>query len=339
MSEKETFPEARFIKPDGMEQIVQAWGPLREGNVRYDKYVHKGHIKCLCCAASMRLQEGSVAAGGSSGSGRSSYFTPVKKHEDDCIRALRRDAPEGQKIDRTKGYRIHINTREFSSEFNKRSGVYEIGNEGHVIGINDDDLRDRETYVVKDVQDVIALMKKADGKRLVDSRVIFGNESIDWNDFCIPFDMPDRYRKLAKRAINAKGENELPFALLEIHTTKGRVFRGFSSLSNSSIPAQRIDFGRDKRGIVREIEPSADVKNRHNTHVMWGFQDADTYLVMGVVRHNTFEGDKRTIEYLNVSIDHPGQFEKTSMENIRKEARAYMGMTGQKGPKAEPSAP
>lgn len=339
MSEKETFPEARFLKPDGTEQVVQGWGPLREGNVRYDKYVHKDHIKCLCCNAAMRLQEGSAAAGGSSGTGRTSYFTPVKKHEEDCIRALHRPAPVEQKIDRTKGYRIHINTRQFSSEFNKRSGVYEVSAEGHVIAINDPDLKDREVYVVKDIQDMIALMKKADGKRLSDSKVIFGNESIDWKDFCIPFDMPARYRKLTARAITAKGEDELPFALMEIHTTKGRVFRGFSPQAGSNIPASRIDFGRDKRGIIREIEPSADIKNRDNTHVMWGFQDAGTYLVMGVVRHHTFEGDRRTIEYLNVSVDHPGQFQKASMENIRREARAYRGMAPEKGPKAAPSGP
>ena len=287
----------------------------------------------------MRFQEGSAAAGGSSATGRPSYFTPVKKHEDDCIRALHQTSPEGQKVDRTKGYRIHINTLFFSDEFNKRSGVYEVSANGHVIGINDDDLRDREIYIVRDVEDVIALMKKGNPKRLKDSKVIFGNESADWLDFCIPFNRPHRYQKLVERAIAAKSEDELPFALMEIRTMEGRVFRGFSPAKGSSIPAERIPFGRDDRGKKREIEPSADVRNRHNTHVMWAFQDPDHFLVMGVVRHNTFKGDFKTVEYLNVRIDHEGQLRKVDMENLEKEAKAAMAARAGKPPKAAPSGP
>ncbi len=334
------IPEARYIKADGLEQIIQPVGTrLRPGSAYYNRYEHKGHIKCLCCESPMRFHEGSSVAGGSSGVGARSYFAPVKKHDDDCIRSLHKPSPEGQKVDRTKGYRIHINTREFSSEFNKRSGVYEVNQDGYVTAINDPDLKDREIYVVKDVKDVVALMVKGNPRHLKDSKVIFGNESVDWLDFCIPLNREDRYRKLVDRAIAAKSEDELPFALLHIRTTEGRVFRGFEPQAGSNIPATRIPYGRDDRGKKREIEPSADVKNRHNTHVMWGFQDKGDYLVMGVVRHNTFKGDFKTIEYLNVTVDHAGQFQKVDMDNLEKEAKAAVAARRGSGPESAPSGP
>lgn len=318
--------EARFIKPDGTEQIVQAGGELRSGNVRYDRHTHEGHLKCLCCDATARLKSGRSSQAGSSAPGTSSYFT-VARHKKDCVEYLRHADPSTQKIDRTKGYRLHLNMSAFSDVFNDRSGVYEIS-EGGRITINDPDLRGRESFAVNDMKELVAFMNWADPKRLADTVPIFRNKKLDWGQFFVDMSDPAQAASLADRAKAREKGEEPPFALLKIETMRSYVGHRWGKVD--PLPLDPFDAGETKARRKREVYLQVWLDAQDVPGVRWGFHDKGEHYVLCTVRHGLRKDNGPTVrDWVNVSIRDPRQIQPTK----------FIENTPVRGAKPTPSAP
>ncbi|PZQ44892.1 MAG: hypothetical protein DI551_09150 [Micavibrio aeruginosavorus] len=321
MAYDDKISEARFIDPDtGAIKIVQLGWPLRDGNIHYVADKHKDHIRCLDCDGAMRVQEGAPSQGGSSIAAPKSYFTPRAGHDDDCVRKLRL-APDSDinvlsapKIDRKKGYRLHLNTAGISEEYNSRSGAYDIS-EGGRITITDPDLRAREAFGVRNIQELKAFMDRAKPERLADTKVIFRNIAVNWQDFYIQAkDDPYGLSLLADRAMKRQKGELPPFVLLEVATTRN--FHQGRFDPSAPAPIDAIDVSSNKRGArPRFIQLQIWLDGRQNTDIVKSFSEAGTFLVYGLARHHRHETKSKIVDTLNITIRDNGQVIRKNIEN------------------------
>jgi hypothetical protein len=128
-------------------------------------------------------------------------------------------AREPRKIDKTKGYRIHLNVRE-------HSGILPTFAQAHA-GTpmeqsrwypNDPDLADRESVSVKKLDDLLTLMQTGDHDRLANAVVLMDTHTpISWKDFFVregrKGDM-ERFADLYNRVGKIKGGDPVPVAML-----------------------------------------------------------------------------------------------------------------------------
>jgi hypothetical protein len=309
MTDDKDISEARFIKPDGTVKIVQAGGELRPGNVRYDRHTHEGHLKCLCCDAASRLKSGGASRGGSSAPNTTPPHFAVARHKKDCVDYLRHSTPSTQKVDRTRGYRLHLNMSAFSDVFNDRSGVYDISQGGRIT-INDPDLQGRESFAVNDMKELVAFMNWADPKRLADTVPIFRNKKLDWGQFFVDMSDPAAAASLADRAKARKKGEAPPFALLKIETTRSYVGHRWGKVE--PLPLDPFDGGATKARRPRDVYLQIWLDKQDMPGVTWGFHGKGEYYVLGTVRHGLEkENGPRKRDWVNVSIQDPRQIQAT----------------------------
>jgi hypothetical protein len=309
--------EARAVDPfTGKEAIVQPVGtPLKPGNRYYGGH-DKGHTYCLHCTSKVSLVEDKPGVSGSSGKGTPSYFKPVRKHDDDCIVPLRPVENRKAPVDRTKGYQINLNTAQFSDVFNQRSGVYSVRRDGSIEKLLDEDMRDRETFVVREVQDLVKFIGKADFGRIRDSRVVFQNNAVDWDEFFIRAGTPSRLKNLVERLEAHKKGTEPLFATLEVTTTAYHNPQPGRGGKVPRAPIDSIEIGRDARGMRAFARIDVYVDERNNSYVRDALLKPDTYLVMGEVRHKMLEHNNSTTHYLNITVTDSRQVMPVNIANI-----------------------
>lgn len=321
-SEDWVVPEARSRDQlSGHEIIVQPRGTrLRPGNFYYSEHEHKGYLKCLHCEAGMQFRSGLISTAGSSAAGQGATFTPTGGHEENCLRPLYRSSPGYQKVDRAKGYRIHLNVMSFSELFNDPAGVYEIS-EGGRLRIRDEDIRDRERFAVSNITDIIRLMKKGDRERLMKSVVIFGNRSVDWIDFCIiQGSTSQRFIDLSKRQLDPEAPHNFPFCVMEVHNPKTKHFAYFPTRREKVITGENVLTKVQRRALGYDIAPSIDVRG-DGKWLLEAVAEEGHYLVMGLVRARLFRGDYKDTCYLNVTMTSRDQVAKVNIANLAAEAR------------------
>lgn len=337
--------ETRRIDPaSGDVVIVQPVGtPLQPGNRYYNHLLDAGHLACLHCTAKMKFHEAQPSSGGTSGAGSPAFFKPVKKHDDDCIVPLRPAENRKSPIDRSKGYRVNINTAEYSEIFNQKSGVFDVSAKGR-LRLTDEDIRDRESFTVREVGDLVRFIEKADLSRIKPSRVVFQNNAEDWDEFFIRAGTPSRLRSLVERLENHQPGTEPLFAALEVTTTgyhnpqpRLKQGEGGSYYKTPRAPIDSIEIGRDARGKPAFARIDIYIDDKNNTHVSDALLKPDTYLVMGEVRHRSLEHKNSTTHYLSITVTDGRQIMPVNIENIYKAKLEASNRRVKKPPSFEPT--
>lgn len=216
------IPEARFILPDGTTQMVQPALPgeyLRPGRMAYDRNVHHKKLICPHCDIRVDFNKGSgLAIAGTQINGSRPHFkkAPKQDHAADCELPLLLQNKSETEIDKNAGYRIHLNTVFFGA-VDYRNPVYERTSGSHKVVANDPRLQpweetvalpngkmrivktQRESVPVKNVADIIDLMRRGELNRLKESLVV-NNVVIPWKQFAILGD--NRMRGLVARMLD-----------------------------------------------------------------------------------------------------------------------------------------
>ncbi len=299
---------ARFFNDSygGREERVQLfqWNmTLEEGHIRYGSYGTHGRLVCSHCDTAIKhVKEKKSIAGGSLRE-RHEHFETVRgeKHADDCAWGIKPHHQKRLMVDKTKGYRIHLNLPHFSEEFNeaangayrrKRGFIYELA----------DDLKDRERVVVESARELQDFMEKADKSRLNSSMVVASNRAISWEDFYITKGNVHAMKRLLARASN-RDEKASAFCMIEIETDRSYYILGERGKKlNPQITHLRE---KDLRGKKQRIDVSVNFHEaiaQHDAGAQVAFSGFERhYLVLGRVSHRRFEGDYVTIHYLNLS--------------------------------------
>lgn len=290
------IPEARFIRPNGTEIFVVPTGALIDAKeinttTHYYEPEHKGHLKCPHCDADVRFRNGSTSVRGSSEKGRRDHFAlfPGGFHDKGCDLENNPAYRRPLIVDRTKGFRIHINTSGYSDVFNEKSGVYDGGP-------LTDELRLREPVSIKSANDLVKLLERGEFERIQDSIVIFRNKQLSWNDFFIRTEEGNpRVAKLVDRLEAGEGET---FCAIVVSAEKGRFF---------SFRQRELEF--DRLPILRQddmyetVIPQVRVRNDHNTLLNAAFSMAGSYLVLAVPTSKPYDAKDERRHYLTLRLD------------------------------------
>lgn len=318
-----TMWKARLPEPDPVSgsSVVQVRGiGLEPGAQYYDPQYHKGKLCCAYCDARVHFNHGSTSVAGSF-AGRDPYFAtnPGQVHKD-CLWDFHEPSHSRQFIDPAKGYRIHLNVQEYKDVFNERSGAYTRDSKGR-LKLSDERLAGMEPLSVHSVNDLVKLLEKGRFDRINKSVVIFRNQVIEWDQFCIHHKRPERIFDLLNRASQSK-DFRAPYALIEIRTDKSHAFDGFER-GGLVVPSKPILMAeRGARGLSQEIRLSAEINNRHNSYVMESFSYGEgSYFVLGLVRHKIYQGDMKIIHYLNVTVTDAAQVAKVDLNAIAQKGK------------------
>lgn len=332
--------EARVRDMKGRVVYVQPEGtPHVPGHRYFSEQFDRGHTFCPCCTADVVYRSASVSSSGSSFRGRRAHFAlyPGGKHDAGCDILTRPYYERHLVPDRTKGFRLHINTREFSETFNDAAGVYGKDAQGRV-QIIDPDIIDRERVVIKTADDLIKFFRNAEPGRVAASKVIFRNRAIDMNDFFIRRSLDGknttRFIHLLER-LEEMPKGEETFCAMVVPVRKGvtigpqqRSVRG----EMMKIP-YRADADRPET-----IVPEIYARNRGTTHITWGFEQPGDYLVLGVPRLRTNDGDVRRFQHISITLDDPQAFARVDLKAILKNNDAVQERRAKKaGGEARPA--
>jgi len=286
--------------------------PLEHGAEYYDHHSHKGALTCAYCDAALLVRTAPVAVAGVSIKPPAMHFVtwPGAKH-DDCLWEFREQPPyERPVIDPNKGYRIHLNTLGWSSEFNTASRYprNEKGQFGQLPG----DLRDMERLVVHSASDLTRLLRKGEYSRVNQSRVFFLDQDVSWDEFCIHSAKPERLLHLYQTL--REHPQETPVVLMEITPTK------FHSSNDTLIRSENIKLYERSRGRSQQISPAAKITNYADSFVAGAFTYSknkdDTYFALGRVQYEQVKGKYVIFHRLNVSIDSHRQVVKEDAGKI-----------------------
>ena len=290
------IPEARFVRASGREIFIVPPGTSIEPqdiNTTDHYYApeHKGHLKCPHCEADVRFREGSVSVRGSSEAGRRAHFAlfPGGFHDKGCALENNPAYRRPLIIDRTKGFRIHINTSDYSDVFNDKSGVYD----GAALP---PELREREPVSIKSANDLVKLLERGEFDRIQDSIVIFRNKSLPWNDFFIRTEEGNpRVAALVDRLEAGEGET---FCAMVLSAKQGRFF----SFHQRELKFDRLPILRQDN-MYEVVIPQVRIPNDHNTLLNASFSKAGSYLVLAVPTSKPYDAHNERRHYLTLRLD------------------------------------
>ena len=312
--------EARFFE-HGHEQVVQLPGePLREGNVRFDKDLHKkGNLKCRFCEASVYHRRGRDTVAGDNLYGPSDHFatSPGKEnnHDESCEWPERIESKSQSKKDKSRGFKLHLNTSGYVDEFNEGAGkVYTRDEDRHIITLKHD-LKTRESKSIESALDVIGFIQKNKLSRVRDSVVIHRDHVLGWDEFFIRYDRSSEagQERLADLVRRVREEGPQP-CLIEFNIHAGVSVSPFAKMP--PIKSMNTDIGRDQYNRRHTVTPLAMIKTS-NTLVREAFSQAGSYLLMGYVHHKMFEHDHQTNHVLRMDLTDSSQIAKVDLKEVR----------------------
>lgn len=323
---KPLIPEARYIAPDGKTLFVLPPNtPWKEDSVYFNEQEHRGNLLCPCCDEPVTFRHGTKSTAGSTFGGRRGHFAlfPGGHHRLGCEIEASAQYQRRPSIDKSKGYRIHLNTRHYSNAFNEETGVYGRGPDGRTI-ILDPDFRDREIYRLKSVHDLVTLLERGENTRLNDSKLVFRNEVLKWDEFFIRASVDNKHPRfidlLNRLERNKKRET---YCAMVVRTDKSLM----ASPKHPFLTFSSIPIARDN-GIFESIRPEVFVRDADNYQLRSMFYKAGSYLIMGVPRHSVYDGrDGRThtIKITLDSLDAAVRFDIRETARIAKERAAKIG--------------
>ncbi len=307
------MPEARFADGARVEIVQPSARDLRPGRMPYAASEHKGRLSCMFCDASLHHNAGTpVIAGGHPG--RQAHFVtdPGSRHGETCLLPPRPQDGRATEYDDTLGWRIHINTLDYSDQFNLAAGPYERDEEGR-LRLKNPALKTHRPVAVTDVKHIATLIRRGQFDRLRASLVMMADRAqpLAWDEFLIRYmrggDEGYRYKGLMNRL--AWGGRQP--AVLEIVTEGG------GGRCVESQPVRTL-----QRGLRLDIIPRVWLDNRDDTRVMGSMTGAGRYLVLGVPRlSQQFEGRKGLVRYLNISVTDRRQVMPADIDRLMEEGR------------------
>ncbi|PZO88709.1 MAG: hypothetical protein DI626_01200 [Micavibrio aeruginosavorus] len=208
-------------------------------------------------------------------------------------------------------------------------------------------MRDREIFVIRKADDILKFLLKADTARIADSRVVFQNNAVTWEQFFIRAGKRGRLLDLVQRLEAHKAGSEPLFAAVEV--TTNAYHDPFPRLQKAEggkksfhkvpqAPIDRIEIGKDARGKKAYVQFAIYIDERNNTHDRHSMLAPDTYLVMGEVRYKKCEYPNSTYHRLNIKVTDGRQVVPVNIENIHK-ARMAVQQRRERKAGQEPKAP
>lgn len=318
------MPDARLVDDDGEFVFVQPLGmKLAEGHRYYDPKHDHGGLFCPCCSAPVSLRTQGISRGGSTLPTIDPGFVlqPGIGHDEACAVPMRPKSEHNKTIDLTKGYRIHINTREVSEilglDFNTATGAYRKV-KGRIQLRSD--LRDRELKSVHNVGDLLKIMQNGQHQRLRNSVVIFNNKTMPWTEFFVRESEREGVRRFADlhaRILKGGPRAEIPCAIVfEPNETKW--VRQDKPWSKGQILAYRDgDRGGINKSVLFELEfPFL----RQLGHDHFSIDKDQLYLVTGIARRGFVAGSGQ-FETVKISVDSPEAITTVTRETLLKAER------------------
>lgn len=317
---------ALYISPNTDERRkVQVPGtPHQEGHSYFSAYEAQ-FLYAADGETKLRYHPARPSGGGSSGVGAGGYLSPEKP----ARKTKPEDAPETPRKKREPftGYRILINTADYSPVFNQKSGVYEVSEHGR---LTDPAIPHKLKNVsVRGVKDIVDLIRFGDTNLLANSVVIFQNNQISWKQFCIRMGTPTRQLELLERLQRRRPGQEPAFALVEIRTAgrhdptpdwhtddpkkRGKVPR---------VPVEPIEIKTDDDG--KKVTIRYDVyidEQRADKHAKYSIYEAGSYFVLAEVRHK----QHGSMHYLSLKVTDKDQIMQVNIENLDRDSRMSPG--------------
>lgn len=345
---------------DGREDVVQAPDTKTlSGNLPYDPELHEGRL-VSARGLPVRLQDARSSSGGSSGPGARAHFVEAARMgKADFIGppvpdSLKRKSKK-PRIDRTAGYRIHINTADFTPEFNQRSGVYEISGGGRmVLADGYKYLRRMEPVRVRTIADMVDFIRHADPARLLKSEVIFQNNAQSWTDTFVTAGKPSRLLALKDRLKGYDRVGEPPFAVVEVKTVSphdpnftrkpvydddGRYARPWRGRwQRIPAPVEPVEIGTDVRGKPEYIQLGVYIDELADERTRQCMTAPDSYLVMGEARYRGSMHADRSVHYINVKVTDASAVMAVDMGELSQAVR-HNAAKSEKRQLAAPSGP
>lgn len=313
---------ARDIGDDNAVELVQLPGtPHRPGHLSFDPRYHR-NLHCPHCSAKVHFRAASKRRAGSF-KGPSAHFhtNPGQKHED-CPLPERDHGNGKTKVDKSKGYRIHINTLSHSVTFNRYSGVYRLGGHGE-LEIDDPDFKDMETVSIKSAEDLVDLMSKGEFKRVNDSIVIFDNSAIAWKEFMAFLQKPERYAAILRHLQFGQRATLGRPVLIEMETAK--VISGDLFSKSTLVNGKSVLISKSASGFREYVVPG--IKLVHNNNTIMGdlFNRAGKYLILGIPQLNTKDGAGHRTHFFNITVNDAQQVHFGGMDDVIKLAKTKAG--------------
>lgn len=312
---------ALYINPDtGERRKVQVPGtPIQEGYSHFSPYEAQFLFSEKNETIKLRYQPARPSSGGSSGVGAGGYLAPEKPARKKKVE----DAPEKPraKPEPFTGFRILINTADYSPVFNQKSGVFEVSEHGRLT--EPAIPRKLKDKTVRGVKDIIDLIRFEDTKLLANSVVIFQNNEISWQQFCIRMGTPSRQLELVERLKQRKPGQEPAFALVEIRTTKAHDpspnWNTTDPKKRGKVPRAPVDpiEIKDSNGKKTTIRYDVYIDEQRNQHTKHSLFAAGTYFVLAEVRHN----QRGSTYYLSLKVTDKNQIIPVNIENLDRDAR------------------
>ncbi len=306
MANKISF--ARGVLNGGRVQTVQPRGTkLVDGNHYYNPHTHRALLHITEDEPVVLREPKAASRGGSSAPGLTPYFQRVTRSP----KANKVKTPK--EIDYSKGYRIHLNTSEFSDAFSELDGVYKVSRNGK-LRLADNDLRDREAKSIVTAEDILELMQRADPKRLRDSVVVFRNRSVTWDEFFVRPQQSvghERFVKLLDRIDQIKQKGGEAFCAMVLRITEPYYY----DFDNRAAKGTSLPITRDEN--FESVTPKVFIDS-NNTYVQDAFRKAGDYLVLGIPKVWTANVRGENIHHISIRLENREAVAKIDWVDILK---------------------
>lgn len=341
------FPTARYVDPQTqVVQTVQLGLPVQPGNISYSDVSHKDHLKCMFCKAAMRVQGETISVAGSAAKGRDNFFTPVRRHEEDCSLSTahaRANLPERKKTDSKKakrGYLFTINTMEHSDDLPVPSdGPFTISKGGRVLAVKDE-FKGLKRVNVASPQQIVDIMARGEKELLVESWFAFRNLAQSYADTVLLSDRPATWQRFADRmprmrTLLKSDERRAPFALMEFTTEKSVDFYHKHQFQPTVLGKQIFT---TSDGVPHVIHPQVKIMADGGMDLKWAFREPGTFFVLGEVIGGTYQrrGADLINTFMTLRVTDPTQILSVNKENIRALAEAARDRRGDPSLRHEP---
>lgn len=314
--------DARRRLDDGSFESVSARHHLSGSFLDAVRQASQNHeLFCPHCSAGVNFVKSSTRAiAGTNEQTVSPHFRLAagESHEKSCpIKRFEGQHSQSREYDTELGWRIHLNTREFSSEYATRDAVYFRDSNHHLqvnprrlpAGESAEKFMSRAPIAAKNVKDLLDIVGKGDVDRLNDSYVIYEDKVIPWSSFFI---RQRRYFDLAKRL--EAGASHLP-VLLHMEVERG-VTRGYKHPANYAAGKPHF-WKRNAHGNEVFLQSRAWLDNRDDGFLRDAFREAGEYFVLGLARLTHPSGSLKAV---NVSLTSFEQVEKGSLDDLVEKA-------------------
>ncbi|MAQ71864.1 MAG: hypothetical protein CL565_06690 [Alphaproteobacteria bacterium] len=327
-----TLTRARYIRdgqydPTPVRLPGSAW---EEHTVPFDAEIHKDHLHCMSCSASLYYHSGSTFRGGSSSlRGASEHFSlkPGQRHAITCKMPNPEDG-ERTDYDTSRGFRFHLNIPDARNAFNK-GAAYAVEKGGKlsprraILHLNEteDSFQSLTPRSMESVQDFLDAMQKENRQRLTDSYVVVGHRVMKFKDFIVRLGLPhagyenSRFGLLQEKMASHRGQKTYHGEprIVEIQVDNPCEADFFQD--RFRVKGRAVFLSKQNRDEKRFIFPNIHVDSLYDNSLRTLFSKAGKYSVMGMVREKQQAGGSST---WNITVNDSRQVSTQAPSDIFK---------------------